>query len=279
MNAVNVSAGVEFSYDGTNDKFYIRQNTPGIDLVISETGTNGFLTAAKIPVGTYAMPVSTTEVIPGAGTVDLTKSFADNGIPITSAVFLINGYGSSASSTDTVQYVMGIINTMGVTISYDSSTDKFSIISTYQPPSATYPYVQISEIGDFFTALKIPTSTYPTKTMYTTTPGSTAPVSYTTPSVSSTTLAQNLMKKIDNAIADVSSALSYIGSVVNRLTYQEKSLNTSKINTDAARSRIEDADMASEQLQATKLQILQQTAITMLAQANTSPQTILSLFK
>ena len=149
VNAVNVSAGVEFSYDGTNDKFYIRQNTPGIDLVISETGTNGFLTAAKIPVGTYAMPVSTAEVIPGAGTVDVTKSFADNGIPITIPGFLINGYGSSVYSTDTVQYVMGIINTMGVTISYDSSTDKFSIISTYQPPSATSPYVEISEIGDF----------------------------------------------------------------------------------------------------------------------------------
>ena len=87
------------------------------------------------------------------------------------------------------------------------------------------------------------------------------------------------MKKIDNAISDVSSALSYIGSITNRLTYQEKSLNTSKINTDAARSRIEDADMASEQLQTTKLQILQQTSITMLAQANTSPQAILSLFK
>jgi len=88
-----------------------------------------------------------------------------------------------------------------------------------------------------------------------------------------------LMRKIDNAINDVSAALSYTGSITNRLTYQEKSLNTSKINTDAARSRIEDADMASEQLQATKLQILQQTASTMLAQANTSPQAILSLFK
>jgi flagellin len=52
-----------------------------------------------------------------------------------------------------------------------------------------------------------------------------------------------------------------------------------KINTEAARSRIEDADMAYEQLNSTKLQILQQTSTAMLAQANSSPQAIMSLFK
>ncbi|MCF6154461.1 MAG: flagellin [Candidatus Brocadia sp.] len=91
--------------------------------------------------------------------------------------------------------------------------------------------------------------------------------------------AQALMGRIDYAVADVSEALSYIGSVVNRLTYQETSLTVAKTNTEAARSRIEDADMAYEQLEATKLQILQQTASAMLAQANTGPQAILSLFK
>lgn len=91
--------------------------------------------------------------------------------------------------------------------------------------------------------------------------------------------AQALMGRIDSAVADVSEALSYIGSVVNRLTYQETSLTVAKTNTEAARSRIEDADMAYEQLEATKLQILQQTASAMLAQANTGPQAILGLFK
>ena len=97
--------------------------------------------------------------------------------------------------------------------------------------------------------------------------------------IGSAASAQILMGRIDIAIADVSEALSYIGSVVNRLTHQETSLTISKTNTEAARSRIEDADMAFEQLEATKLQILQQTASAMLAQANTGPQAILSLFK
>ncbi|MBI5307490.1 MAG: flagellin, partial [Planctomycetes bacterium] len=86
--------------------------------------------------------------------------------------------------------------------------------------------------------------------------------------VASSASAQVLMGRIDTAIADVSEALSYIGSVVNRLSYQEASLTTAKTNTESARSRIEDADMAYEQLEATKLQILQQTASAMLAQAN-----------
>lgn len=97
--------------------------------------------------------------------------------------------------------------------------------------------------------------------------------------VSSSASAQDLMAKIDTAIADVSKALSYVGSVVNRLTYQEGSLTVAKTNTESARSRIEDADMAYEQLEATKLQILQQSATAMLAQANMGPQAILSLFK
>ena len=97
--------------------------------------------------------------------------------------------------------------------------------------------------------------------------------------VGSAASAQVLMGRIDTAIADVSAALSYVGSTVNRMSFQESSLTVAKTNTEAARSRIEDADMAYEQLNATKLGILQQTASAMLAQANSGPQSILSLFR
>ncbi len=97
--------------------------------------------------------------------------------------------------------------------------------------------------------------------------------------VTSSASAQALMSNIDTAIADVSEGLSYIGAVVNRLTYQETSLTVARTNTEAARSRIEDADMAYEQLESTKFQILQQTASAMLAQANAGPQSIMQLFQ
>ena len=97
-------------------------------------------------------------------------------------------------------------------------------------------------------------------------------------SVGDMAAAQDFMDKIDNAIDNVSEGLSYIGSQVNRLSFQEDSLSVAKSNTEAATSRIVDADMAWEQLEATKLMILQQTATAMLAQANVAPQSILSLF-
>ena len=97
--------------------------------------------------------------------------------------------------------------------------------------------------------------------------------------VNSSSSAQSYMAEIDDAISSVNKALSYIGARTNRMTLQEESLAISKVNTEAAQSRIMDADMAYEQFNATKLQILQQTATAMLAQANSAPQSVLSLFR
>lgn len=96
--------------------------------------------------------------------------------------------------------------------------------------------------------------------------------------VSTQSDAQDYMSQIDTAVNQVSEGLSYIGATINRLTFQEESISVAKSNTEAAHSRIVDADMAWEQLEATKLMILQQTATVMLAQANVAPQSILALF-
>ena len=97
--------------------------------------------------------------------------------------------------------------------------------------------------------------------------------------VSSNEGATSYMSKIDDAIATVSDSIAKIGASVSRLTFKEETLVVAKINTEAAYSRIMNADMAAEQLEATKLQILQQTATAMLAQANVAPQAILALFR
>ncbi|MBN2010469.1 flagellin [candidate division KSB1 bacterium] len=97
--------------------------------------------------------------------------------------------------------------------------------------------------------------------------------------VSSATTATAALVTLDSAIADVSHTLENIGSWVNRLTVKESTVSIAISNTDAAYSRIFDADMAKEQLESTKMQILQQTATAMLSQANVSSQNILSLFQ
>lgn len=94
-----------------------------------------------------------------------------------------------------------------------------------------------------------------------------------------TTNIASALSSVDSAINTVSSVLQYVGSLDSRLSFKEQVLNTSITNVDAAQSRIMDADIAKEQVQATKLQILQQTATVQLAQANSIPGGILRLFQ
>ncbi|RMG21199.1 MAG: flagellin, partial [Methanobacteriota archaeon] len=98
-------------------------------------------------------------------------------------------------------------------------------------------------------------------------------------SADNSTTISNYLSSVDKAISTVSLELQKIGSLINRLDVKEQNLQTAITNTEAARSRIEDADMAKEQLEATKLQILQQTATVQLAQANAAPQGVLQLFR
>jgi flagellin len=87
------------------------------------------------------------------------------------------------------------------------------------------------------------------------------------------------LSSVDTAIARVSTELQTVGSLMSRMDVKEQTISISITNTDAAMSRIMDADIAKEQLELTKLQILQQTSTVQLAQANASPQGVLSLFR
>lgn len=92
-----------------------------------------------------------------------------------------------------------------------------------------------------------------------------------------TTRAEALVA-VDTAIDLVSTSLQSIGATIARLTVKESTLTVSITNTEATKSRILDADIAKEQLNSTRLQILQQTATAQLAQANVLPQNVLALF-
>lgn len=84
---------------------------------------------------------------------------------------------------------------------------------------------------------------------------------------------------VSTAIDTVASAVQDVGEYKSRLSAKESNLAVAITNTEAARSLIEDADFAKEQMEVMKLQILQQTAIASLVQANSAPQVILSLFR
>ncbi len=87
------------------------------------------------------------------------------------------------------------------------------------------------------------------------------------------------LSAIDSAIDNVSAARGTFGSIQNRLGHALNNLSTYQENLQASESTIKDVDMASEMVNFTKLQILQQAGTAMLAQANSSPQSVLSLLR
>jgi flagellin len=87
----------------------------------------------------------------------------------------------------------------------------------------------------------------------------------------------NAMEQLDSALKQVDELRSGLGAIQNRFESAITNLQTNETNLSAARSRIEDADYASEVANMTRAQILQQAGTSVLAQANQTPQNVLSL--
>lgn len=97
-------------------------------------------------------------------------------------------------------------------------------------------------------------------------------VSVEDPTVSTTSL-----KKVDEAVATVSEMRATLGAYQNRLEHTIDYLSVATENLQAAESRIRDTDMAEEMVKFTRQQILIQSGIAMLVQANIKPQAVLQL--
>jgi len=82
---------------------------------------------------------------------------------------------------------------------------------------------------------------------------------------------------IDLALENVSSERAKLGALQNRLESTINNLSTTSENLTASRSRILDADFASETAQLSRNQIIQQAGVSILAQANQQPQVALAL--
>lgn len=95
--------------------------------------------------------------------------------------------------------------------------------------------------------------------------------------ISDASSARAAMDAIDTAITSINQFMSQIGANQNRLQYTMENLEVSIENFSASESTIRDVDMAEEVTNFTKNQILQQSGIAMLAQANTAPQRLLQL--
>ncbi|AMR02098.1 flagellin [Bacillus thuringiensis] len=93
------------------------------------------------------------------------------------------------------------------------------------------------------------------------------------------TTAAGEITKLDNAIQNIADARATFGSQLNRLDHNLNNVTSQATNMAASASQIEDADMAKEMSNMTKFKILNEAGISMLSQANQTPQMVSKLLQ
>ena len=97
--------------------------------------------------------------------------------------------------------------------------------------------------------------------------------------ITSASEATDAITELSNAITRVDTERAALGSVISRLEYAADNLSNVSQNTSASRSRILDADYASETTELARTQIIQQAGTAMLSQANQQAQSVLALLR
>jgi flagellin len=98
-------------------------------------------------------------------------------------------------------------------------------------------------------------------------------------SIASPDEASMTISTLDEALKNVNKQRADLGAYQNRMEMAQKGINVAAENTQAAESRIRDADMATEMVEYTKQQVLAQASTAMLAQANSQSQNVLALLQ
>ena len=111
------------------------------------------------------------------------------------------------------------------------------------------------------------------------TPSASSLQSVDTVDVSTQNGANDALNIIDGALSFISDTRADLGAMQNRFSSTISNLENVSQNISASRSRIQDADFAQESSSLARSQILQQAGISMLAQANASSQSVLSLLQ
>ncbi len=257
VNALSSQTGVVAStyVNGAGVSVRLTQTTPGAQFGINLNDPDGILhTTASTNVsgvnGVYNVTATTTN---GATTVAFTggRGPGDSGLKLTDTngnILLLTAAGNQnwPGGTQTV----GTITSGAVQFQIGANAN--------QSTTFAMPTTWAANLGT----------------------GAVAGQSIATMDVTSTSGANNAMAIVDAAITQLAAMRGSLGSFQsNFLESTVRSLGVAQENLTAAESQIRDADMATEMTRYTQLQILQQSGISMLAQANQAPQSILSLLQ
>ena len=240
--------------------------TAGSDGIVALTGASTDVTATNVAVS------GTSEL--AAGTYDVSVSIASSDGAFT--IQLLDGTTVVGSATGTYAgSAMDVDLGNGVQVSLGASIDLSS--ADFSDTGGSLEYTAI--VADSYAVADSSSFTY-TKSVAAESAG--VNIGETTVGTVTASLAADFsayMDIIDTAMQTVNAQLSKIGSLTGSLTFKEDQVSSSQINVEASYNRIMNANMAEEQVNASKLMILQQTSTAMLAQANAAPSFLLSLFQ
>ena len=255
-------------------------STAGANIGVSATATN------STTLGTLTAP----------GTV----SFTLNSSAVSAVVTDQNDLSSLVSA------INGVATSTGITANFTSTTSKASITltttdgrnialsafanSTVGNDSATFGGSVLTE-GGTVAAIKTGTVDITSSKGALSTANASAQVfasagvnngsfaSLAAVDISSAAGATSALTVLDAALAQVNSSRADLGSYQNRFSSTVSNLQSTGENLSAARSRIQDADFASETASLSRAQVLQQAGNAMIAQANSLPQQVLALLR
>jgi flagellin-like hook-associated protein FlgL len=246
----------------------LANGTSSIEITGYNTGTHA-LSYSLNGVAQSDVTISGDDTEINLGNTGLTVSLADYGAAVQNGTYTIDYVQS-----DTARMQLQTASGTAIAVDADGSDGAPNATSTYF-------YVTASNTYNTGKGLQV---TAGDLTALTNNKGSVSSFDYVqandnSVNVSTAELASNYMTTVNAALDTVNRSMADLGSLMARMSIKEEAVTSSQINVESSYNRIMNANMAEEQVNASKYLILQQTATAMLAQANTAPQFLLSLFQ
>ncbi|HEX7557175.1 MAG TPA: flagellin [Leptolinea sp.] len=253
-------------------------NVSGLSNLAATTGTANLGLAIKTATSTAAIGSQATTVL---GSVTTNGTINSNLTQLGSGTYTVRVTINSATGTDDKIELL------------DSSGNVLNIGQTTADGSGLVGNSVMADLDTAGTAVNFGNGLVATFGALTATGTSTATVTYSASGTYSVQAAgstggalgnsaanyRTLMTTLESKLDSVNGIMAKIGAFTGRLDFKEDQVSAAQINVEASYNRIMNANMAEEQVNSSKFQILQQTAIAMLAQANQAPASLLSLFK
>lgn len=259
-----------------------------VSAINSQTGTTGVTASRNTSnVNTVAIAAGAANATMQINGVSINIATGANDAAIASAINSVSAQsGVTAAVSSAGVFKLTSANGADMTIKDDSTTNVLGVVNGTATSAAgtsrtlTAGVTLSAKIAGTITATAGGAGTTSADLNLT---GTNAAVAQTfqisTLDISTTSGANNALKAVDYALSQVNGTRAQLGALQNRFTAVVSNLQNTSENLSASRSRIQDADFASETANMTRAQVLQQAGTAVLAQANQLPNGVMSLLR